>query len=73
MGSIGMNIIHSGSSTRKRRRHGELAQNQLHSDSLKLQPVPGGEDPQIQSVTEGNLNQRKKTPVLFGLVQSLFY
>lgn len=50
--AVGMNIILSGSSTRKRRRCGELAQNQLHSHSLKLQPVPGGEGSQIQSATE---------------------
>lgn len=47
--AAGMNIIHSGSSTRKRRRRGELAQSQLLSHSLKLQPVPGGEGSQIQS------------------------
>lgn len=58
--AVGMNIIHLGSSTRKRRRYGDLAQNQLHCHSLELQPVPGGEEPQIQSATEENGNQRKK-------------
>lgn len=71
--AVGMNIIHWGSSTRKRRRRGELAQNQLRSRSVKWQPVSGGESSQIQSATEENLHQREKRPVLSKLVQSLFY
>lgn len=54
------NIIHSGSSTRKRRRHAEKAQNQLHFHSLMLLLVLGGKDFQIQSATEENKNQRRK-------------
>ena len=71
--AVGMNFIHSGSSTRKRRRHVELAQNQLHSHSPQLQPGPGGAGPQLRSATEAKLCHRKKSLVFCELVQSLFY
>lgn len=55
-----INIIHLGNSTRRRRRRGELAQNQPHPHSPRLQPVPGEKRPQIQSAKEENVDERKE-------------
>ena len=52
-----INIIHLGNSTRRRRRRGELAQDQPHPHSPRLQTVPGEKGPQIQSVSPGHLQQ----------------
>jgi hypothetical protein len=62
-----INIIHLGNSTRRRRRRGELAQDQPHPHSPRLQTVPGEKGPQIQSAKEENVDERKERVDLWGI------